>query len=61
MLYFEPKMQGAYSDIESHWIIIIAEAQIGGDGFAEYDAPIYTQVEQDEFTPEMATETLEFC
>ena len=61
MLYFESKMYGAYSDIESRMVVIITETQIGGDGFAEYDAPIYTQVEQDEFTPEMANETLEFC
>ena len=61
MLYYESKMKGAYSNIESRKIIIIAEAEVGGDGFAPYDAPIYAEVEQDEFTPEMADETNEFC
>ena len=61
MLYYEPKMKGAYSDIESRMIVIVSETQIGGDGFAEYDAPIYLQIEQDEFAPEMADETNEFC
>ena len=61
MLYFEPKMKGAYSNIESRKIIIIAEREVGGDGYAPFDAPIYAEVEQDEFTPEMADETNEFC
>jgi len=61
MLYYESKMQGAYSDIETRMVIIIIERTIDGDGFAEYDAPVYTQIEQDEFTPEMANETNEFC
>ena len=61
MLYFEAKMKGAYSEIESRMVVVVIERTIDGDGFSEYDAPVYTEVEQDEFTPEMADETNEFC
>ncbi len=54
-------MRGAYSNIETRLITIITERNIGGDGFAEMDAPCYHEIEQDEFTPEMADETNEFC
>ena len=61
MLYFESKMQGAYSDIETRMVVVVTERNIGGDGFADYDAPVYAEVEQDEFTEEMAEETCQFC
>ena len=62
-VYIEPKMQGAYSNIANRKIQIITEKEISNDGYIPYvfDAPVYSEVEQDEFTPEMATETNEFC
>lgn len=54
-------MKGAYSDIETRMIQIITEVNIGGDGFAEMDAPIYTEIEQEEFTQEIAQSTQQFC
>lgn len=61
MIYFESKMNGAYSDIETRTIYIITERNIGGHGFAEMDAPCYQEIDQEEFTTEVAEETRQFC
>ncbi len=54
-------MKGAYSNIETRTITVITERNIGGDGYADMDAPIVTQIEQEDFTSEIAHETQDFC
>jgi len=54
-------MKGAYSNIETRTITVIVETNIGGDGWADMDAPIIIEIEQEEFTPEIAYETQYFC
>jgi len=54
-------MKGAYSDIKTRTITAIVETNVGGDGWADMDAPIIIEIEQEEFTSEVAHETQDFC
>lgn len=57
----DSNMKGAYSTIETHIVHIITERTIGGDGFAEIDAPCCREIDQEEFTQELAEETRQYC
>ena len=61
MTDYNKKMHGAYSDIKTHLITIITESNVGGDGYAEMDAPVITEIDQCEFTEDLAEETRQFC
>lgn len=61
MLIEDRNMKGAYSNIETRTIHIITERNIGGHGFAEMDAPCYQEIEQEEFTQDLALETRQYC
>ena len=52
---FEPDMSGAYSDTSTRKVVALEERETG-----QGDAPCYNIIDQSEFTPEMAAETLEF-
>ncbi len=55
LLDFEPNMSGAYSDTSTRKVVTLEERETG-----QGDAPCYNIIDQSEFTPEMAAETLEF-
>ncbi len=61
MIIEDRNMKGAYSAILTQEVYVITEKNFGGDGFAEMDAPVLTIIGQEEFTPELALETLEYC
>lgn len=54
-MFFEIEMSGAYSDTETNQVVTLEERETDLG-----DAPCYNVIDQDEFTPEMAAETLEF-
>lgn len=47
-----PRTFGAFSDLETHLVVVITENQ--------GDVPVVTEIEQCELTPELAVETLDF-
>jgi len=54
-MFFEIKMAGAYSDIETRQVVTLEERETD-----QGDAPCYNVIDQSEFTPAIAAETLEF-
>ena len=62
MIIEDRNMKGAYSAILTREVYVITETNVSGDDtIAEYDAPILSIIGQEEFTPELARETLEYC
>ncbi len=55
LMFFEIQMSGAYSNTETRKVVTLEERETGHG-----DAPCYNIIDQSEFTPEMAAETLEF-
>ena len=60
MIREDRNMKGAYSVILTQEVYVITEKTFGGDGFPEMDAPTLSIIGQEEFTPELAHETLEY-
>ncbi len=61
MIIEDKNMKGAYSAILTREVYIIAEKNFGGDDtLAEFDAPSLQLIGQEEFTPELARETLDY-
>ena len=60
MIREDKNMKGAYSVILTQEVYVITEKTIGGDGFAEMDAPVLSIIGQEEFTSALALETLEY-
>ena len=54
-MFFEIEMSGAYSDTDTHQVVTLEERETD-----QGDAPCYNVIDQSEFTPAMAAETLEF-
>ena len=55
LMFFEIEMSGAYSDTDTHQVVTLEERETD-----QGDAPCYNVIDQSEFTPAMAAETLEF-
>ena len=56
LMFFEIKMSGAYSDIQTHRVVTLEERET-----EQGDAPCYNVIDQEDFEASMSRETLEFC